>query len=406
MKKVNIMHIDMDAFFASVEIRDNPELAGRPVIIGGVDLSNRGVVSTASYEARKYGVHSAMPIYKAKRLCPDGVYLSGRMQKYKEVSKKIHQIFHKYTPLVEKISIDEAFLDLKGCHKLFGSSKKIGKNIKEEIENKVGLTASVGISKNKFLAKLASTIDKPNGFKIVYTEEVNNFLCDLPIGMLWGVGDKTEELLHNQGIRTIGMLKKIPKVELKNQFGKLGLKLYRLSRGIDNREVVSDEKIKSISQEETFSENLTSDLNVFSALMGMTEKVSERLHNKNLKGKTVFIKVRYSDFKTYTRRKTIKNYISSTDLIYNTAKKLLLDNNLLVKPIRLLGVGISNLSCENKHQLSLFNKNLKEEKLDKTICKLKDKYGSNSVRRGIDLVYSRNDDSQNKESKNKNKNDN
>ena len=398
MKKVEVMHVDMDAFYASVEIMDNPELKGKPVIVGGVEINNRGVVSTASYEARKYGVHSAMPIYKAKKLCPDGIYISGRMERYQEVSKKIHKIFHKYTPRVEKISIDEAFLDLKGCHKLFGSSKKIGKNIKKEIQDKVGLTASVGISKNKFLAKLASTIDKPDGFKIVYNEEVSDFLSDLPIGMLWGVGNKTEKLLHEQGVKTIGMLKKIPKRELENQFGKLGIKLYNLARGKDQREVVSEEEIKSISQEETFSENLSSNLNIFSALMGMTEKVSERLHNKNLKGKTVFIKVRYSNFKTYTRRKTLKNYISSTDLIYDTAKKLLIENNLLTKEIRLLGVGVSNLSSENQQQLSLFNKSIKKEKLDKTIYKIKDKYGSKSLRRGIDLIYSReNETKSNKE---------
>lgn len=397
MKKVNIMHVDMDAFYASVEIMDNPELKGKPVIVGGVDMNNRGVVSTASYEARKYGVHSAMPIYKAKKLCPNGVYISGRMERYKELSLEIHKIFHKYTPKVEKISIDEAFLDLKGCHKLFGSSEKIGKKIKNEIKEQVGLTASVGISKNKFLAKLASTIDKPDGFKIIYEDEVDDFLNDLPIGMLWGVGDKTEELLHEQGIKTIGMLKKFPKYELENQFGKLGLKLYRLARGKDNREVISEEEIKSISQEETFSENLTSKLDILSALMGMTEKVSERLHNKDLKGKTVFIKVRYSDFKTYTRRKTVKNHINSTDLIYDIAKKLLINNKLLNKPIRLLGIGVSNLSPDKEQQLSLFEKNIKKEKLDETIFEIKDKFGSKSLRRGIDLIY----DHQNKPKKEK-----
>jgi len=397
MKKVNIMHVDMDAFYASVEMLDNPELKGKPVIVGGVDMNNRGVVSTASYEARKYGVHSAMPIYKAKKLCPNGIYISGRMERYKELSIEIHKIFHKYTPKVEKISIDEAFLDLKGCHKLFDTSEKIGKKIKNEIEDKVGLTASVGISKNKFLAKLASTIDKPDGFKIIYTDEVDDFLDDLPIGMLWGVGDKTEELLHEQGVKTIGMLKKIPKYELENQFGKLGIKLYNLARGKDNREVISEEEIKSISQEETFSDNLTSKLDIFSALMGMTDKVSERLHNKDLRGKTVFIKVRYSDFKTYTRRKTVKNYINSTDSIYDLAKKLLINNNLLNnKPIRLLGIGVSNLSPDNEQQLSLFEKNIKKEKLNETIFEIKDKFGSKSLRRGIDLIYDHQNEPKNK----------
>jgi len=247
------------------------------------------------------------------------------------------------------------------------------------------------------LAKLASTIDKPDGFKIIYTDEVDDFLDDLPIGMLWGVGNKTEELLHEQGIKTIGMLKKIPKYELENQFGKLGIKLYNLARGKDNREVISEEETKSISQEETFSDNLTSKLDIFSALMGMTEKVSERLHNKNLRGKTVFIKIRYSDFKTYTRRKTVKNYINSTDSIYDLAKKLLINNNLLNnKPIRLLGIGVSNLSPDNEQQLSLFEKNIKKEKLNETIFEIKDKFGSKSLRRGIDLIYDHQNEPKNK----------
>lgn len=389
MKEINIMHVDMDAFFASVEILDNPELQGEAVIVGGVSQSNRGVVSTASYEARKYGVHSAMPIVKAKKLCPRGIYLPGRMKRYEEISKKIHQIFKQYTPLVEKISIDEAFLDLSGCHKLFGSSEKIGKEIKNRIKEEIGLTASVGISKNKFLAKLASIVDKPDGFKIIYHHEVSDFLEKLEISSLWGVGKKTEKLLKEQGIKTVAMLKKMPEDELEEQFGKLGIKLYNLARGIDKRKVLPAEDSKSISQEETFSKNLSNKLNIFSVLMGMSEKVSERLHKENLKGKTIFIKIRYPDFTTYSRRKTINQYVNDTEKIYNTAKELLLNNNLLSKPIRLLGVGVTNLSQKTDKQLSLFEKDKKSELLDKTITEIKNKFGNKSLRRGIDLVYNK-----------------
>ena len=389
MKEVNIMHVDMDAFFASVEILDNPELEGKPVIVGGANSSNRGVVSTASYEARKYGVHSAMPIVKAKKLCPHAIYLPGRMKRYEELSKKIHKIFQQYTPLVEKISIDEAFLDLSGCHKLFGSSEKIGKKIKHRIKDEIGLIASVGISKNKFLSKLASTVDKPDGFKIIYHNEVDEFLEKLSISKLWGVGQKTEKILKEQGINTVAMLKTMPKTELEEQFGKLGIKLYNLARGIDKRKVLPAEDSKSISQEETFSKNLSNKLDIFSVLMGMCEKVSERLHKENLKGKTIFIKIIYPDFSTYSRRKTLNQYTNNTEKIYKTAKELLMKNNLLSKPIRLLGVGAANLSQKNKKQLSLFEKDKKSELLDKTITDIKNKFGNKSLRRGIDLVYNK-----------------
>lgn len=392
MSKENIMHIDMDAFFAAVEKLDNPELEEKPVIVGGVFLNDRGVVSTACYIARKYGVHSAMPIFKAKKLCPDGIYLSGRMERYKELSIMIEKIFYKYTPLVEKISIDEAFLDLTGCHKLFGTSREIGLEIKNDIKEKTGLIASVGISKNKYLAKLASAYDKPDGFKIIRADEVDQFLDILPIGKLWGVGEKTEEKLKEHGIDLVGNLKKIPKKELHDQFGKLGIKLYNLARGIDKREVIPDEEIKSLSQEETFSRNLTDNIEIFSVLMGMAEKVSKRLHDHKLWGKTIFIKVRYANFKTYTRRITLNRYIHSTEKIYHMAKKLLKTNNLLVKPLRLLGIGVSNLRSEEQTQLSLFGRDLQDEQLDKTINAIKNKYGDKSVRRGIDLIYTREDD--------------
>ena len=386
MAELNTMHVDMDAFFASVEQEDNPKLKGKPVIIGGVSLSNRGVVSTASYEARKYGVHSAMPIIKAKQLCPNGIYLPGRHRRYEEISQQIFAIFRSYTPVVEKLSIDEAFLDLTGCHRLFGSSRKIGELIKKEIKNKTGLVASIGIAPNKFIAKLASTLDKPNGFMIIDEEEVNEVIDPLPISKMWGVGDKTEKKLRDIGIKTIGMLKSLSLHELTNMFGKFGQNLYYLSRGIDQREIEAESETKSISQEETFSSNLSDDERIHAALMKMVEKVTRRLRKKNLRGSTIFIKIRYNDFSTYTRRKTLNQTVNQTDIVFTIAKKLIHDNNLTKKPVRLLGIGISNLTDEKSKQLSLFADDSNKNKLTNTIDKIRDKYGEGSVKRGIELL--------------------
>ncbi|MFW6389538.1 MAG: DNA polymerase IV, partial [Halanaerobiales bacterium] len=242
---LDIMHIDMDAFFAAVEQLDNPELKGKPVIVGGTHLDNRGVVSTASYEARKYGVHSAMAIVEAKRLCPDGIFVSGRMKRYQEISANIFDIFKGFTPLVEKISIDEAFLDLTGCHKLFGDSYQIGSKIKNKIKEELGITASIGLAPNKFLAKLASDMDKPDGFFIIEEDQIDNILEPLSVRKIWGVGKKSAELLESRGIKTIRDLKQLSQNDLKALFGKSGTKLYKLCRGIDNRRVSTEEEVKS-----------------------------------------------------------------------------------------------------------------------------------------------------------------
>ncbi|MFW6281851.1 MAG: DNA polymerase IV [bacterium] len=383
--ELEIMHIDMDAFFAAVEQRDNPELKGKPVIVGGVSLSNRGVVSTASYEARKYGVHSAMPIKQAKRLCPEGIYLPGRHNKYKEVSKNIFEIFHKYTPLVEGISIDEAFLNLKGCHRLFGDSIEIGNRIKNDIQEKLGLIASVGLSKNKFLAKLASGMDKPDGFFIISESKINDILEPLPVNKIWGVGKKTNELLEKMGIKSIEELKKINLEELEVTFGKMGKQLYYLSRGIDNRKLVVDREIKSISHEETYNENIIDRNKILSSLMNISAKVSRRLRKKGFAGNTIFIKVRYGDFTTYTRRFTFKIPTNDTDFIYKKGLALLENNNLLNRPIRLLGLGVSNISKEKREQLSLFTDKIKKDEINETIDTLKDRFGDSSIVRARKL---------------------
>ncbi len=382
---LEIMHIDMDAFFAAVEQLDNPELKGKAVIIGGVGLNNRGVVSTASYEARKYGVHSAMPIVEARRLCPKGIYLPGRHQRYSEVSRKIFDIFHDYTPLVEGISIDEAFLDITGCHRLFGDSMTIGKKIKKDIQERLGLTASVGLAYNKFLAKLASGMDKPDGFFIINKDSVDEILEPLSVSKIWGVGKKTEEILKKRGINKIADLKKLSLNELEATFGKMGTQLYYLSRGIDNRNVEVGSEIKSISHEETFQEDINDRNQILSCLLRMSSKVSRRLRQHGFDGNTIFIKVRYGDFTTYTRRLTIFSSTNDTDEIYKTGIRLLERENLLRKPIRLLGIGVSNISKESPKQLSLFNDKIKEDKLSKTIDGLKDKFGNGSVMRARNL---------------------
>ena len=379
MDKLHILHADMDAFFSAVEQRENPELQGKAVIVGGISLSNRGVVSTASYEARKYGVHSAMPIARAKKLCPDGIYLQARHNLYKNVSKDIFKILNKYTPLVEKLSIDEAFLDVKGCERLYGSPVEIAKKIKKEVKDKTDLTISIGVSVNKFLAKLASDFDKPDGLTVIRKNEIKKFMYKLPVDKIWGVGSVFASKLAEENIHKASDVWSYSLDELKDKYGKAGVKLFFLSRGIDKREVKSKNEIKSVSHEETFIDNIEEKDKILAYLFKMSEKVSFRLHSNSLKGTTVFIKVRYSDFSTYSRQKSLKNPQNSSEEIYQTAKKLLDKNNLLNKALRLLGVGVSNLCEEGKEQLNLFSE--ADDQLDQTIDDLKRKYGFNKISR-------------------------
>jgi len=389
MAELHILHADMDAFFSAVEQRENPELKGEAVIIGGVSLSNRGVVSTASYEARKFGVHSAMPIAKARKLCPDGIYLPARHGLYKESSREIFNILKKYTPLVEKLSIDEAFLDVKGCERLYGDAVEIAKKIKKEVKKKTKLTISVGVSVNKFLAKLASDFDKPDGLTIIKKDDVKSFMYKLEIDKIWGVGNVFAAKLAEEGVYKAGDIWSYSLEELKDKFGKAGVKLFFLSRGIDNREVKSQSEIKSISHEETFIDNISDQDKLFAYLFKMSEKVSFRLHSNSLRGNTIFIKVRYSDFSTYSRQKSLKVAVNSSEEIYQIAKTLLNKDNLLKKPLRLLGVGVANLCSEGKEQLNLFADD--DDHLDQTIDELKRKYGFDKISRARKL-YLNNDD--------------
>ncbi|MBS3810362.1 MAG: DNA polymerase IV [Halanaerobiales bacterium] len=383
--ELNIIHVDMDAYFASVEQLDNPKLRGKAVIIGGVNLDNRGVVSTASYEARKFGVHSAMPIARAKKLCPHGIYLPGRHSRYQELSKQIFNVFLEFTPRVEKLSIDEAFLNVKGCHRLHGGSRKIAEQIKKRVLNKVGLVCSVGVAGNKFLAKIASDLDKPDGLVIIKDEDIKDILDPLSIKKIPGIGEITAQKLNQIGIYKIKELKSLNLAELIEIFGKQGRSLYNLIRGQDKRQVSINQQVKSISNENTFPHDVIDSELLLKYLLELCQKVTRRLRKQKFIANIVFIKVKDNSFHLTTRRITLNEYIDSTDDLYKHSKILLKDINIK-KPIRLIGVGVAGFKEKRNEQLSLFNTKNKEIDFNLTIDSIKDKFGNKSIRRARDLL--------------------
>lgn len=384
-----ILHIDMDAFYASVEERDRPELVGQPVIVGGTP-EGRGVVAAANYEARKYGVHSALPASTALRRCPQAVVLKPRMSHYSTVSDQIREIFQRYTPLVEPLSLDEAFLDVTGSEALFGPSIEIGRRIQQEIRNELELTASVGVAPNKFLAKIASDLEKPDGFVIVELGREQEFLDPLPVGRLWGVGRSTGRVFEALGVQTIGDLRKLSADSLHGEFGKHGDHLWRLAHGIDDRKVVPDREAKSISHETTFPTDITDMQVLRSWLLSLTEQVARRLRQHALRGTTVQIKVRYSDFQTITRATTLPEASNITDEIWQAAAALLNDRlpNRTLR-IRLIGIGVSGFTTVGKTQATLFPDETREaqSRLDQTLDQLRDRFGRASLSRGSDLQH-------------------
>ena len=300
------LHVDMDAFYAAVEQRDRPELAGKPVIVGG-SAEGRGVVAAASYAVRRFGVHSAMPTATALRLCPEAIVLPVRMSHYAAISRQIRDIFARYTPLVEPLSLDEAFLDVSGCEKLFGKPEQIARRIKQEILDETGLIASVGVAPNKFLAKIASDLEKPDALVVVDPERVAEFLDPLPVGRIWGVGKVTESVMHRLGVNTIGQLRSIPIEHLRQHFGDAGDHFWRLARGIDHRKVVPDRQAKSLSHETTFATDITDLESLRYRLWELTEQVARRLRRTGRYGRTVQIKLRFSDFRTITRSRPCRS---------------------------------------------------------------------------------------------------
>jgi DNA polymerase-4 len=377
-----IIHIDMDAFYASVEQHDNPALQGLPVIVGG-DPGRRGVVSAASYEARAYGVHSAMPSSQARRLCPQGVFLPVRMHRYREVSDQVFHILREYTPLVEPLSLDESFLDVTGCERLFGTALRIAMEVKRRIREATGLTASAGIAPNKFLAKIASDYKKPDGLVEVKPEEVQVFLRDLPISKLWGVGKSTEEVLKGMGILKVGQLAVFPAEKIEKKLGKFGLELIALARGEDDRPVSPESEAKSISQEETFTPDLVHLEQMKKVLLEQAEQVGWELRKQKLKGSTVTVKVRYPDFTLATRSQTLSSPTDQGIEIYRTALKLLFRTEALQRRARLLGVGISHLiHRDGPEQYLLFDSGGKKaERSIQAMDRIWERFGPKAIKR-------------------------
>ena len=405
------MHVDMDAFFASVEQLDHPEYKGHPVIVGG--LSSRGVVATASYEARKFGVHSAMPISRAKKLCPHGIYVYPNMARYKEISQIIHKVMEEFTPIIEPLSLDEAFLDVTGITHKFTGPKALGRAIKDRVFEETGLIISAGLAPNKFLAKLASDLDKPDGLVVIpYGKECES-LANFPIKRIWGVGPSTERRLKDGGFTLIKDVQALPDEKpLVPYVGNQARRIWELARGIDERPVEPDRQIQSVGNEETYESDVEDPAVIDLELHYFANRVAKRLRKYGLMGHTVSIKVRYNDFKTVSRQKRLDSSTDQERVIYDTSvllwNKLMrdalsvkqeeqevmgatprpkFDNSILevpVKPIRLLGVIVSGLSTEGIVQDDLFSieADEKDEKLSIVLDSLASKFGEGAIMSG------------------------
>ena len=391
------MHVDMDAFFASIEQLDHPEYKGHPVIVGG--LSSRGVVATCSYEARKFGVHSAMPISRAKKLCPDGVYVYPRMDRYKEVSHQIFSIMKEFTPHIEPLSIDEAFLEVSGMSTMYSGPKALGRAIKDRVYEQTGLIISAGLAPNKFLAKLASDLDKPDGLVVIPYGREKEILAPLPIKRIWGVGPHTEKRLKAGGFHLMHHIQALPDEScLIPLVGNQARRIWELANGIDDRPVETDRKIQSIGAEETYEEDLTDGSAIELEFRYFANRLSKRLRKRNLLGHTVSIKVRYDDFTTVSRQKRLDTPSDHEHVFFETA--LLLWNKLMQDktteqpkgaifidppgPIRLLGLTVSGLDEEVPMQDSLFEspRNETENKLAGVLDSLESKFGETAVMSG------------------------
>ncbi len=373
-----ILHIDMDAFFAQIEQRDNPEYKNKPVVVGGP--LNRGVISAASYEARKYGLHSGMPLSRAKKLCPTGIYIPVDMEKYLKESAKIRKIFLQFTPLVEYIGCDEAFLDVSGCHKLFGDEIEIARKIKGKIYEQTNLTSSAGIGPNKFLAKLASSIGKPNGFTVLdNTRDIMEKVRLLPVSYLWGVGKVTKEELQSMGIDTIGDLANAPFEIIESKFGEAGKVLHKMARGIDDRKVVPNQEPRSIGRETTFDDDTDNPCMLKSTLLNLSKKISRNLRLRKYMGKSITLKVRLSNFKTTTMRTTLKKYTCSALDIYHYSVAMLDKLDTENKKIRLIGIYIGNLGPDSMSVNLLPADYFKDESLARAVDKITDRFGDNKL---------------------------
>ena len=379
----SILHVDMDAYYASVEQRDNPDLRGKPLVVGGT--TNRGVVAAASYEAREFGIRSAMPMRDAHRRCPSLLRVRPRMSHYQKVSKQIFEVFTSFTPLVEGLSLDEAFLDVTASATLFGTPIDIATAIKKKILDATSLTASVGVAVNKLVAKIASDLDKPDGLTVIYPEDYENRLDPLPVSVLPGIGRETLKRLAGTGISTFRDLRMAESRLLEPVFGRFAQKTRDRAAGIDNRPVVPSREEKSISAEETYARDLATRESMDRELLRLTEKTATRLRKAGLAAGTVLIKIRQPDFKTYTRQRRVRPPANGTDQIYAVARELLgtwLGRNPGAK-IRLLGVGGGNLAPAA--QPDLFADGDAESIVDKAVDEIRDRFGKDVLGRARTL---------------------
>jgi len=377
----------MDAFFAAVEQHDNPGLRGKPVVVGAPP-DKRGVVSAASYEAREFGIHSAMPSREAYRRCPHAVFLPVNGKRYREVSRHVFRIFERFTPLVEPLSVDEAFLDVSGVHHLFGTGLEIARSIRKQIRKETGLTASVGIAPNKFLAKLASDLDKPDGLTVVPRArgEIATFLAPLPVRRIWGVGRMTQRVLHDHGIRTIGELQAVPERRLAHIVGKHGARhLHRLAWGEDAREVEVTRVEKSISKEHTFDVDCSSVERLESVLLDLVDEVGSRLRGAGKYTSLVRLKLRWQGFETITRQRRLEQ-ASCDDFTLRGAALALFREQELSRPVRLIGFGVGKLCEHRAEQLALFTgesgQRDRKERLSRTVDEIRTRFGNTSIERG------------------------
>jgi len=389
MTTQTILHLDMDAFFAAVEVMDHPDWAGKPLVVGSPP-DKRGVVSTCSYEARKFGIHSAMPSRTAGKLCPHAIFAPVRMSRYMDVSSKIMMILSAYTPVIEQVSVDEAFLDIKSVMRKWKSPEVFARAIKAQIKKDIGLTASVGVATNKFLAKLASDMEKPDGLTVVPAEpaRIIEFLAPLPVNRIWGVGKVTESTLRSAGFHTIADLQQVSPSVLAPIVGHaLADHISQLARGLDDRSVVTESAAKSISAECTFDDDISDGLIVRQQLVEMIEQVGRRLRQSGMSASTVFIKIRYADFQTMSRQETMPSPVCSDRRILKSALALF-DRQKLLQPVRLIGAGVGGLSDANdlNPQLDLFSdpedaQHEKDFRLDQAMDNIRTKMGDDAIRR-------------------------
>lgn len=383
-----IFHVDMDAFFASVEQLDHPEYRDKPVIVGA-QPGKRGVVSAASYEARKFGIHSAMPISQAYRRCPQGIYVRPRGGRYREMSDNVFKVFHEFTPVVEPVSVDEAFLDLTGCCHLHGGIRATAERMKAGIRERTQLTGSIGVAPSRLVAKIASDYDKPDGLTIVTKEGVADFLDPMPIRKIWGIGPKTEEILGKMGIHRVKELRQYPRDVLESKFGEGGLWLHEMARGIDHSEFGEEPASRSVSHETTFEKD-TNDLEmVRNTLLELAAMVGRRLRRSGLKGRTVQLTYRDTTFNKRTRNRTLAQATNIDREIFECAESLFKAEDWSDRKIRLIGVGLTNVEESGEiDQLDMFrfHRREKEARMHAAVDEITGKYGSDVMRKGTELM--------------------